>query len=98
MENKEFFKQHQITAKQYENIKDLLDGNDDMEMVSILISLNKLKFSKEEIKLFIKYPLSLKKNLLKKQRLVLLDKAHDYYKLVDLLDYMLYEMEEENNE
>lgn len=97
MESKEFFKQYQITAKQYESIKDLWDG-DDMEKNALVISLNQLQFSKEDIKLFINYPVSLRKKRLKKQRAMLLDKAHDYYKLVDLLDNMIYEMEEENNE
>lgn len=92
MENKDFFQQYNITSKQYENIKNVLDDPDDVEMVSLLSSLNKLQFSEEEINLFVKYPISLQKDLLKKQRIILLDKAHEYYKLVDLLDDMIYEM------
>ncbi len=58
---------------------------------SLISSLKKLQFDKDDIQLFMSYSNFQKITLLKKQRKIMLQKAHEYYQLIDQIDYMIKE-------
>ena len=55
----------------------------------LLLTLKKLQFNDDEIDMFINYSRLKKMILLKNQRKKLLEKAHEYYQLIDLIDYII---------
>lgn len=58
---------------------------------SLISSLKKLQFDKDDIQLFMSYSNFQKITLLKKQRKIMLQKTHEYYQLIDQIDYMIKE-------
>lgn len=56
---------------------------------NLLLTLKKLQFNDDEIDMFINYSRLKKMILLKNQRKKLLEKAHEYYQLIDLIDYII---------
>lgn len=56
---------------------------------NLLLTLKKLQFNDDEIDMFINYSRLKKMTLLKNQRKKLLEKAHEYYQLIDLIDYII---------
>ena len=58
---------------------------------SLISSLKKLQFDKDDIQLFMSYSNFQKITLLKKQRKIMLQKAHEYYQFIDQIYYMIKE-------
>ena len=56
---------------------------------NLLLTLKKLQFNDDEIDMFINYSRLKKMILLKNQRKKLLEKEHEYYQLIDLIDYII---------
>lgn len=61
------------------------------KQIGLVLSLKKLQFTDDEISLFIHNSNLQKVLLLKRQRKKMIEKAHEYYQSVDLIDYMINE-------
>ena len=56
---------------------------------NLLLTLKKLQFNDDEIDMFVNSTRLKKMTLLNNQRKKLLEKAHEYYQLIDLIDYII---------
>ncbi|MGN1182799.1 MAG: hypothetical protein ACI4SR_07335 [Faecalibacillus sp.] len=61
------------------------------KQIGLVLSLKKLQFTDDEISLFIHNSNLQKVLILKRQRKKMIEKAHEYYQFVDLIDYMINE-------